>query len=108
MEKLLLNLIQYLFATFGPTSEPKKQGSVGFLIWKPKTFAQDKLDKALSLAEKCDWSLIASQDETSYYDEKARQHKIVPPHIYIGPTKSNHKDVDAALAYALKSSGLDS
>ena len=101
MKESLMKLIQFLFANFGRTSEPKKQGSVGFLIWRPKTFDEQKLDKASALAVKCGWTVIATQETKSYYDEQARTNKTVDPHIYVGPAKAEHTSEDDALAYAL-------
>ena len=101
MEKLLLNLLTYLFQTFGKTSPLKNKG-VGYLIWEPSTFAQDKVDKALTLAEELGWTLICTDTETYY------QGKKLPPHIFIGPASRGHDDVDAALAHALETFGLES
>jgi hypothetical protein len=99
MEESLLNLLTYLFQHFGKTTPLKNKG-IGFLIYEPSTFAQDKVDKALTLADELDWSLIATE-EVSYY-----QGKKMPPHIFIGPVKRGHDDVDAALAHALETFGL--
>tara|TARA_R100001530_G_scaffold93835_1_gene65099 strand:- start:183 stop:488 length:306 start_codon:yes stop_codon:yes gene_type:complete len=99
MKELLLKLLTYLFQTFGKTSPLKNKG-VGYLIWEPTTFAQDKVDEALTLAEKLGWTLLCT-DEVTYY-----QGKKYPPHIFIGPAKRGHDDVDAALAHAIESFGL--